>query len=136
MRSQRDPVNWLAACGRDLAGAAPYMHSCVVLHTRPCTEQSTGVEGSMKLHVPMPSHAKPEKETPSAAHEVAPHAVPAVRGWQVPGAVLSVQLTQFPMHSLSQQTPSAPQTPLAHCAVAVHVTPGLSLVWQVPFAAQ
>ena len=112
------------------------MHICVVLQTSPSVEQSNGADGSMKVHVPMPSQAKPEKDTPSAAHDVAPHAVPAVRGWQVPGAVVSVQLTQVPMHSLSQQTPSAPQTPLAHWAVAVHDVPGLSLVWQVPLPAQ
>jgi hypothetical protein len=127
MRSRRDPVNWVAA---------RYMHSWVVLHTRPFSEQSTGIDGSMSMHVPMPSQALPENETPSAAHDVGPQAVPAASGWQVPGAVLSVQLTQVPMHSLSQQTPCAPQTPLAHWAVALHDAPGLSLVWQAPLLAQ
>jgi hypothetical protein len=112
------------------------MHSLVVLQTSPRSEQSTGADGSTTVHVPMPSHAEPEKKMPSAEHEVGPQAVPAVNGWQVPGAVLSVQLTHVPMHSLSQQTPSAPQTPLAHCAVALQVAPGLSLVWQVPLLEQ
>jgi hypothetical protein len=64
----------------------------------------------------------------SSEHDVAPHAVPLVRGAQVPGEVASLQLTQLPMHSPSQQTFSAPHTPLAHWLVEEHVAPGASLV--------
>lgn len=63
----------------------------------------------------------------SSEHDVAPHAVPVARGAQVPGEVASLQLTQVPRHSLSQQTFSAPQTPLAHWLVDVHPAPAPSL---------
>ena len=86
------------------------MHMRVGLHVCPVKEQSIVVD----MHTPIPSQAEPVKVVPSAEHDVAPHAVPTASGLQVPGEVLCVQLTQLPMHSLSQQTPSAPQTPLAH----------------------
>jgi hypothetical protein len=72
----------------------------------------------------------------SEEHDVAPQAVPEASGRQVPGDVVSVQLTHVPAHSVSQQTPCAPQTPLAHWVVAEQAVPGVSFVWQVAFAAQ
>jgi hypothetical protein len=72
----------------------------------------------------------------SAEHDVAPQAVPVASGRQVPGEVVSVQLTQVPAQSVSQQTPCAPQTPLAHWVVDEHAVPGVSFVWQVPFPVQ
>src|SRR3954469_20505884 len=46
---------------------------------------------------------------------------------QVPGEVWTLQLTQAPSHAVSQQTPSAPQTPLAHSSVVPQVVPGVFL---------
>lgn len=55
---------------------------------------------------------------------------------QVPGEVLTLQLMQEPLHAVSQQTPSAAHTPLAHWFVAVQLVPGVFLVWQTPFVSQ
>ena len=55
---------------------------------------------------------------------------------QVPGDVLTVQLAHGPSQAVSQQTPSAAQTPLAHWSVEAQLVPGAFLVWQVPFVSQ
>jgi len=55
---------------------------------------------------------------------------------QVPGEVLTVQLAQGPSQAVSQQTPSAAHTPLAHWSVDAQLAPGIFLVWQVPFVSQ
>jgi len=51
-------------------------------------------------------------------------------GEQVPGDVGSLQVWQVPLQAVSQQTPSAPQTPVAHSAVDPQALPGVFLVWQ------
>jgi hypothetical protein len=55
---------------------------------------------------------------------------------QVPGAVLTVQLAHGPSQAVSQQTPSAAHTPLAHSSVDAQLVPGVFFVWQVPFRSQ
>jgi hypothetical protein len=55
---------------------------------------------------------------------------------QVPGEVMSLQLSQVPEHALLQQTPSAPQTPEAHSAVDPQAVPGAFWVWQWEVASQ
>jgi hypothetical protein len=59
-----------------------------------------------------------------------------VMGVQAPGEVKTVQLMQGPLQMLSQQTPSAPQTPLAHSSVVSQVVPGIFLTWQTPVPSQ
>ena len=49
---------------------------------------------------------------------------------QVPGEVWTLQLMQVPSQVLSQQTISAPHTPLAHSRVEPQDVPGVFLVWQ------
>jgi hypothetical protein len=46
---------------------------------------------------------------------------------QVPGEVSTLQLIQAPAQAVSQQTPSAPHTPLAHSSVVPQVAPGVFL---------
>ena len=55
---------------------------------------------------------------------------------QVPGEVLTVQLTHEVSQAESQQTPSAAHTPLAHWFVEVQLVPGVFLVWQAPLVSQ
>jgi hypothetical protein len=55
---------------------------------------------------------------------------------QVPGEVLTLQLTHMPSQAVSQQTPSAAHTPLAHWFVETQLEPGVFLVWQVLFVSQ
>ena len=57
-------------------------------------------------------------------------------GVQVPGEVWSLQLTQVPSQEVSQQTLSAPHTPLAHSSVMAQVVPGIFLRWQAPDPSQ
>jgi hypothetical protein len=59
-----------------------------------------------------------------------------VTGVQVPGEVWSLQLTQVPSQEVSQQTFSAPHTPLAHSSVVAQVVPGVFLRWQAPDPSQ
>ena len=47
---------------------------------------------------------------------------------QVPGEVLTLQLAHGPSQAVSQQTPSAAQTPLAHWSVEAQLVPGAFLV--------
>jgi hypothetical protein len=47
---------------------------------------------------------------------------------QVPGEVLTVQLAQGASQAVSQQTPSAAHTPLAHSSVEPQTVPGVFLV--------
>lgn len=54
----------------------------------------------------------------------------------VPGEVLTSQLAQGLSHAVSQQTPSAAHTPLAHSSVEAQAVPGAFLVWQTPFVSQ
>jgi hypothetical protein len=68
--------------------------------------------------------------------QVALQLAPASRGRQVPGDVAWRQLSQLPAQTLSQQMPSAPQTPLAHSTVDAQAAPGATLGRQVPPAAQ
>ena len=58
------------------------------------------------------------------------------RGRQVPGEVGSLQVIPAPSQVLSQQTISAPHTPLAHSSVEPQVVPGVFLVWQAPLPSQ
>jgi hypothetical protein len=51
-------------------------------------------------------------------------------GEQMPGEVASLQVSQVPLQALSQQTPSAPQTPAAHSAVEPQAVPGVFWGWQ------
>jgi hypothetical protein len=44
---------------------------------------------------------------------------------QVPGEVLTLQLVQGLSQAVSQQTPSAAQTPLAHSLVEAQAVPGV-----------
>lgn len=55
---------------------------------------------------------------------------------QVPGLVGSVQVTQVPLQAVSQQTPCAPHTPMAHSTVEPQVSPGDFLVLQFPEVSQ
>ena len=82
-------------------------------------------------HMPAPSQALPVNTV--SAHAPGPHGVPVSSGLQVPGEVGRLQLTQAPEQSESQQTPSAPQTPLRHSSVGPQVVPGLSLALHMPF---
>jgi hypothetical protein len=55
---------------------------------------------------------------------------------QVPGEVLTLQLAHGASHAVSQQTPSAAHTPLAHSCVEAQAVPGVFRVWQMPFTSQ
>jgi len=55
---------------------------------------------------------------------------------QVPGEVLTVQLAHGPSHAVSQQTPSAAHTPLAHSCVEAQAVPGVFLARQAPLLSQ
>jgi len=55
---------------------------------------------------------------------------------QVPGEVLTLQLVQGLSQAVSQQTPSAAQTPLAHSSVEAQAVPGAFFCWQTPFVSQ
>src|SRR5437763_7595570 len=57
-------------------------------------------------------------------------------GVQVPGEVGTLQLIHTPSQAVSQQTPSAPHTPLAHSSVVPQVVPGVFLRWQAPVPSQ
>ncbi len=52
-------------------------------------------------------------------------------GVQVPGAVGSLQVVHMPSQVVSQQTPSAPQTPAAHSSVTPQALPGAFFGWQL-----
>jgi len=54
----------------------------------------------------------------------------------MPGDAASLQLMQSPSQVVSQQTPSAPQTPVAHSLVDPQAVPGAFSVWQLPAASQ
>ena len=55
---------------------------------------------------------------------------------QVPGEVGSVQLIPTASQNMSQQTNSAPHTPLAHSSVRAQVVPGVFLGWQAKVTSQ
>jgi hypothetical protein len=55
---------------------------------------------------------------------------------QVPGEVLTLQLMHEPLQAVSQQTPSAAHTPLAHSCVEPQAVPGVFFVWQTPLLSQ
>jgi hypothetical protein len=52
-------------------------------------------------------------------------------GVQVPGAAGSLHVVHMPSQVVSQQTPSAPQTPAAHSSVTLQAFPGVFLGWQL-----
>ena len=55
---------------------------------------------------------------------------PLMMGRQVPGEVGSLQVIPAASQNISQQTNSAPHTPLAHSSVKAQVVPGVFLGWQ------
>lgn len=57
-------------------------------------------------------------------------------GEQVPGEAASVQVMHASPQAVSQQTPWAPHTPVAHSSVDPQVAPGVFWVWQFPLTSQ
>lgn len=64
------------------------------------------------------------------------HVVPSVTGLQVPLDPGSLQLSQLPAQALSQQTPSAPHTPVAHWSVDEQAPPERTFPTHWPFESQ
>jgi hypothetical protein len=105
--------------------AVPLVHDAAV--------QVVAPSGNVHFVPSVPPQLPLHGAVPAQAVRVA-RGVP-VTGVHLPTWVVSLQLSHWPVHALSQQTVSM-QLPVEHSAVVVHFEPLAFLGWQIPLASQ